>query len=129
MKKRGTDAGILLKRRAALAAAAPDLREVLRGTLRSRFVRCGKSGCHCRKGRGHGPFFYLSVAMGVGRTIQIVIPSEDYPMARGYARNYRRLRRILEQVSAINRKLLRERTLPTRPSGLSGKRVPRSRRS
>jgi hypothetical protein len=129
MKKRGTETEILLKRRAALAAAAPDLREVLRGTLRSRFVRCGKSGCHCRKGRGHGPFFYLSVAMGVGRTIQIVIPSQEYPMARGFARNYRRLRQILERVSAINRQLLRQRTLLTRPSGLSRKRVPRSRRS
>jgi len=120
---------MLLKRRARIAAEAPDLVEVLRGTLRSRYVRCGKPRCHCRKGRGHGPFFYLSVAIGVGHTVQITISSEEYRVARGYVRNYRRLQQILERVSGINRRLLRERLItPGEPAPSKG-RAPRRRPS
>ena len=51
-----------------LASKIPPLTEMLRGTLRKRYVRCGKSGCHCKKGRGHGPIAYLSVTLRGGVT-------------------------------------------------------------
>ena len=102
----------LLDRRLDASLQAPDLAEVLRGTLRRRYVRCGKPGCHCREGRGHGPFLYLSVTLGVGRTQQITIAPEDYATARQYVRNYNRLWQVLERISAINREMLRQRLLP-----------------
>lgn len=109
-KKRGYSQR-LLKQRAKAAGVAPPLSEVLRGTLRKRYLRCGKPGCHCRKGRGHGPFFSLNVTLGVGRTRQITIDPADWALAKRYARNYRRLQEILEVVSAFNRKLFEERML------------------
>ena len=30
---------------------------VLRGSLIERYKRCGKPGCKCAKGKGHGPKF------------------------------------------------------------------------
>ena len=99
----------LIEQRERALASAPSLAEVLRGTLRRRYIRCGKPGCHCEKGRGHGPFLYLSVTVGVGRTVQITIGPEDREIALRYVRNYRRLQRVLEKVSKINRELLRQR--------------------
>jgi len=111
MDKKRRGAQRLLKQRAKAAGVAPPLSEVLRGTLRKRYLRCGKPGCRCRKGQGHGPFFYLNVTLGVGRTRQITIDPADWALAKRYARNYRRLQEILEAVSAFNRKLFEARIL------------------
>jgi hypothetical protein len=112
----------LLVRRAAVAAQAPAVADVLRGTLRKRYVRCGKPSCHCRKGQGHGPFAYLSVALGTGRTAQITIAADDQPAARLLVRNYERLWQAIEAASAINRELLQRRLLPRSAQGGRGKR-------
>jgi len=109
MQKRG--AAPLLRRRSSVAESSPPLSELLRGTLRRRFVRCGKPGCHCKNSGGHGPFIYLSVALGVGRTHQITVAPEAYPLAKRYVENYRRLWRLIEEVSNINRSLLQQRLL------------------
>jgi hypothetical protein len=85
---------------------------VLRATLRRRYVRCGKPGCHCQEGRGHGPFIYLSTSFGVGQTRQITVAAEAHETARLYVQNYHRLWRLLERISAINWQLLQERLLP-----------------
>ena len=114
MKKK-RDMRRLLERRQRAAQKAPELTEVLRGTLRERYVRCGKPGCHCRKGQGHGPVRYLSVSLGVGQTRQITIAADDYVLAWQYVDNYQRLWRLLETISTINRELLRQRQLPRPP--------------
>ena len=101
----------LVERRGRAAAKAPILTEVLRGTLRRRYVRCGKPTCHCQEGRGHGPFLYLSVSLGVGRVEQITIAPEEAGVARQFIQNYQRLHRILEVISSMNRRLLRQRAL------------------
>lgn len=31
---------------------------MLPGTVHAQYVRCGKKNCHCREGRGHGPYYY-----------------------------------------------------------------------
>jgi hypothetical protein len=109
MRKRRRSAKNLIEQRERAIRSAPSLAEVLRGTLQRRYVRCGKPGCHCEKGRGHGPFLYLSVTVGVGRTVQITIGPDDREIAQQYVRNYRLLQRALEKVSEINRELLRQR--------------------
>ena len=101
----------LLKRRDRAVASVPNLAEVLRGTLRERYVRCGKPGCHCQKGKGHGPFLYLSVSVGAGKTVQITIAFEDRGLAERYVRNYQRLQKLLEEVSDLNRELFHQRLL------------------
>lgn len=102
----------LLRRRDAAVQEATKLLVVLRATLRRRYVRCGKSGCHCREGQGHGPFIYLSTSRGVGQTRQITVEPQAYDLARLYVHNYQRLWRLMEKISAINWQLLQERLLP-----------------
>ena len=125
MTTRPSDKEKLLKQRTRVAGKAPPWDEILRGTLQRRYIRCGKPGCHCRKGRGHGPFLYLSVTLGVGRTRQITIAPADYAVALRYVRNYSRMQKVLEAISTLNRKLLHERLLSAPSAG--GKTVRRGR--
>jgi len=100
----------------ALVTKAPPLAAVLRGTLRRRYVRCGKPGCHCSKGRGHGPIAYLSVTLKGGKTKQITVAKEDYRAAAALVRNYKRLLQLIERISYINRRVLSERRIRGRKS-------------
>jgi len=117
MKTRQANRGRLLKQRSKAAGQAPPLDEVLRGTLRRRYLRCGKPSCHCKKGRGHGPFLYLNVTLGVGRTRQITIDPGDWALALRYAKNYHRIREVLEAVSTLNRKLFEDRMVSAPRAG------------
>jgi len=100
----------LEQRRERLLSALPvlELEHVLRASLFQRHRRCGKAGCHCAQGEGH-PAFYLSVSFAGDKTSQISLPKELVPVARDWIRNYDRLWQFIEDVSAINRELLRQR--------------------
>lgn len=110
-----------LQRRKRILAGLPDLTEILRGSVRKRFVRCGKAGCHCERGRGHGPVYYLSTSQADGQTRQITIAADAYALAKRYVENYERVRRVLDQVCSVNRELLRQR-LPMEPRPPTAKR-------
>jgi len=96
----------LIKQRNRLLQSLPSLDEVLRGSVFERRRRCGKSYCHCAHGEGHRTF-YLTVTFSSGKTEQISLPQELVPMVRRWVKNYRQCEKILEDVSAINRKLIR----------------------
>jgi len=98
----------LLARRHRLLAKLPPLDEVLRGSLVERSVRCGKPGCRCASGALHTAV-YLSVTHRGGRTEQISVPRELVSTVRTGIAVYVRWWEILEQVSKVNRELLRHR--------------------
>jgi hypothetical protein len=98
----------LIERRRRLLAKLPPLDEVLRGSLVERSVRCGKASCRCASGERHSAVS-LSVTHRGGRTEQISVPQELVATVRNGIALYRRWWEILEQVSAVNRDLLRAR--------------------
>lgn len=95
------------ERRRKLAAGLPPLEDVLRGSVVRRVLRCGKPGCRCADGEGH-PAIYLTVTLKGGRTEQISLPEELVEQAERQVANYRTWWDAIEQISAINRDLLRE---------------------
>jgi len=97
---------VLMKRREGLIASIPPLNGIIRGSVFERRRRCGKSYCHCANGEGHKTF-YLTVTFSSGKTEQISLPPELVPAVRSQVKNYRKLIRILEKISAMNRKLIR----------------------
>ena len=99
---------LLQSRLERIVAEAPHLSEILRGSVGERFVRCGKPNCRCQDGPGHGPVYYVSINLGSGKTEQVAIAEGDYDLARRYSDNYTRLREVIEEISAINREILRE---------------------
>lgn len=100
---------VLRQRRKRLVGRLPPLESVLPGSLIERYKRCGKPGCKCAQGAGHGPKYYLSVSRS-GSTPQMdYVPCEYQQQVLEYVENYRQARDVLKQICAINRELLRRR--------------------
>jgi hypothetical protein len=99
----------LRKRRQALLRQLPPLTEILRGSLIERYKPCGKPGCKCAEGPGHGPKYYLSVSYPGSRPRMDYVPQGFYEQATEFLANYQRTREILEEICEINRELLQRR--------------------
>lgn len=116
----------LQARRRRLLEALPPLEEVLRGSVFVRSLRCGKAGCRCASGEGHR-VTYLSVTFPGGRTEQISLPPDLVRTAELWVKNYKLWWRAIEELSAINRQVLRQRRRPATPS--AGRQKRKRRRS
>lgn len=99
----------LRRRRRRLLTQLPPLESLLRGSLIERYKPCGKPGCKCLKGPGHGPKYYLSVSQSGGRPQMDYVPLAYSDQVHEWLSNYRRVRQILEEICQINRELLRRR--------------------
>ena len=98
-------------RKESIVAALPPFSEMVRGSIFERQINCGKASCRrCAKGQGH-PTTYLSVSFEGGKTVQITVPKRLIPIVRNWVENYSIFWDALEQISEINRQLLRERLL------------------
>src|ERR1700680_4148082 len=106
----------LRKRRAQLLRQMPALDTLLRGSLIERYKRCGKPGCKCADGPGHGPKYYLSVSFPGRRPQMDYVPQADYADVTERLANYHRVREIIEEICEINRELLRRGGAPVRPA-------------
>jgi|ERR1700752_4648129 uncharacterized protein DUF6788 len=82
---------------------------ILRGSLIERFKRCGKPGCKCAQGPGHGPKYYLSVSQPGARPEMDYVPVEYSQQVAEYLHNFQQVRQLLEQICNLNRELLRRR--------------------
>src|SRR5258708_9404018 len=61
-----------LERRRQVQERLPPLETIVRGSVFTRHLRCGKPTCRCARGRGaRHRATYLSVSFGGGRTVQI----------------------------------------------------------
>lgn len=94
----------------AIVASLPPFEEMVRGSIFERWIRCGKASCHCSQGQGHLTA-YLSVSFKAGKTVQITVPRKLVPRVRRWVENYSEFWSALEQISEINRRLLRARLL------------------
>jgi|ERR1043166_1085410 hypothetical protein len=79
----------------------------LRGTLSERSGRCGKPGCHCAKGVLH-PSLYL-VQSHAGKPRQVCVPQLWQPRVRQAVNDYQQMQQLIEEVSELEWKRLRER--------------------
>ena len=99
----------IIATRQALVTELPVTGEILRGSLIERYKRCGKPGCKCADGPGHGPKYYLSVSRSGLRPQMDYVPQESHAEVAEFVANYHRAREVLEAISEINRELLRRR--------------------
>ena len=100
------------KRRALVQSLPPLMRASLRGSLIERYLRCGKPGCHCATGRGHGPKYYLSVSYPGRRPEMQYVSQEQKAEVENLLKNFREAWEILEKIFAVNRELLRRQEPP-----------------
>lgn len=99
------------RRRRASAARLPDVSEVIRGTVVERRMRCGKTTCRCHSDpeAAHGPYRLLMTTVGRGRTRTLLLPADQVAWVRAAIARYRRVERLLEQISETNWQLLEAR--------------------
>ena len=105
----------LEERKQAIVASLPPFTEMVRGSLFERRVKCGKTSCRCAKGEEH-PATYLGVSFKGGKTVQITVPKKLVSRVRKWVENYSEFWSALEQISEINRQLLRKRLLESDPN-------------
>src|ERR1035437_5970065 len=98
-----TSSSALRKRRPALLRNLPPSDAVLRGSLIERYKRCGKPGCKCADGPGHGPKYYLSVSFPGERPQMDYVPQDAYGQTAELLANYHRSREILETICEVQR--------------------------
>jgi methyl coenzyme M reductase subunit D len=72
----------------------------------------------------------VGVALPGGKNVQVTVPLELVPVVRQWTENYKKLWQMIEDVSSINRELLRGRLLdpPPPPGVAAGKRAKHSSR-
>jgi hypothetical protein len=99
----------LRRRRQQLLRQLPRLNRLLRGSLIERYKRCGKPGCRCANGPGHGPKYYLSVSYPGLPPQMDYVPQDYHAQTSKCLARYHRVREILEEICEINRQLLRRR--------------------
>ena len=106
----------LERERRRLARTLPPLEEVLRASLFERARRCGKPNCRCAQpdDRGHA-VVCVSLALPDGTPSQVSLPRVLVPRAEVWIANYQRWRESVEQISAINHELLRQRWVEPLP--------------
>jgi hypothetical protein len=61
--------------------------------------RCGRAGCHCRKGRGH-PTYYLTCKQE-GKTRTVYVPQDLLPEVRSWIREHHRLKQLTHHLSQL----------------------------
>ena len=103
----------LLEQRQTLSAGLPSLAQIVRGSLVTRYRRCGKPTCHCVQSRGHGRAHDWVVTLTPGKTEQLLLSEAMLPVARQFLDNDKRWRAALEKVSAVNRRAGSGVTRPT----------------
>src|SRR5512133_823297 len=82
---------------------------LLRASFVERFSVCGKKNCHCHHGGDkHGPFYYLTQCLAVGKVAKFLLRSQaQQQQAKAGVAHYRQLQEQLEELSQINAELLR----------------------
>jgi hypothetical protein len=82
---------------------------LLHASLVERFLKCGKTHCHCHTGGPkHGPFFYLNRCFAKGQMQSLLLKSPDQiEQACRSVAAYAQAQRVLDELSQINHELLR----------------------
>ncbi len=73
---------------------------LLPGRLVERKVRCGRKGCHCKLGEGHGPFLYLTQRRNGKTEWHYIGKGSHGPLAEAVAR-YEQFRGRVARMEAI----------------------------
>ena len=81
----------------------------LRGSVVESYKKCGKPGCKCEKGKGHGPKYSMTINFPKRRPEHDYITLEQISQVKEYVANYQQLKGLLEQICAINRIIIKRR--------------------
>lgn len=80
---------------------------LLRGSLTLRRRVCGRPNCRCTDGQTHDAW-YLTTTKN-GRRTQLYVPHQEEEATKQWVENFQRVRELLEKISELHWKRLKER--------------------
>ncbi len=83
--------------------------KILRGSIIETYKKCGKPGCKCETGIGHGPKHSMTINFPKRKPEHDYIPLEYVTQVTEYVSNYHQFKEVIEQICAINREILKRR--------------------
>ena len=95
------------KRKGLLKRLMDIIPYIVRGSLIEKYKRCGKTGCKCMKGVGHGPKYYLSVSHPGKNPEMEYIAQSQVAQVKESIENLQKSRKIMEDICNINREISR----------------------
>jgi hypothetical protein len=93
--------------RSKLAKRMSSFAKAVHGSLVRMERRCGKASCHCQQGMKHVSW-YVSLRQG-GKATMVYIPAEATPELQEGIEHYQALQTLIDELSALNVKILRAR--------------------
>ena len=94
-------------RKDQLLKSLPAVNHILRGSLITRHVKCGKPNCRCATGTGHDSWYLSSFYHG--KTQMDYVPAAWEAWVRTGLTNYEAVQDILSELTELNLELLRRR--------------------
>ena len=98
-------AGLQRKRR-TLSKQLGACKGLVKGSLIRNRRRCGKPGCRCQEGEQHESFAFTYKKLG--KSVLIHVPEHLEAEARTAQHDYRKLKTLVKDLSAVNVELLKE---------------------
>jgi hypothetical protein len=98
---------VLKVRKIQILQSLPSMDHVIRGSLITRHIKCGKANCHCATGTGHKSFYLSSFFHG--RTHMDYIPAAWEDWVRKGLENHEGIQNRLSELTELNLELLRRR--------------------
>ncbi len=83
------------------------LTQILHGSWVERYSVCSRENCKCKRGQKHGPRRYL-VINEKGKQKQKYIPNLQVDAVKEGIQEYKRMQKIIMEITKINLKLIRE---------------------
>ena len=97
--------GVLEARRDAKLKELARVGPVLQGSLAEIAVTCGNPNCRCARGQKHRS--HILKRQVRGKTQSLYVPVDMVQEARRWVEEYRRVKRLLADISELNRSILR----------------------
>ena len=96
-----------------LKAEMAGLGFVLQGTLRKRWMKCGKPACRCREHpqARHGPYWQWSWKES-GKSVSTYLTSEQADLCKKWIDNHRHMERIIKKLRKISLQAARLHKMP-----------------
>ena len=97
--------GVLETRRNAKLKELAGVGPVLEGSLAEIGVTCGNPNCRCARGQKHRS--HILKRHFRGRTQSLYVPVDMVEEARGWVEEHRRAKRLLKEISKLNRIIIK----------------------
>ena len=89
------------KKRQHLMSELFSLKEMVRGSFCTIYVKCGKKYCHCQKGQLH-PHQRMSLREN-GKAFSRAVPKEEYEWIAKMTGNYRRFQQLRKEICELEK--------------------------